>query len=212
MELVIKKLKAELQKTLPGEAAQYKMAPLGRTKNDYAAQAFLAYRSSAVMILFCLDKDDKWFIPLTQRFSYQGAHSGQISFPGGKADLADLSLEETARRECYEEIGIKEDVEIVGSLTSLHIPVSGYLVAPFVGICKIKDPNFVASEREVQAIIRLQINNLLANSIVSSGRMEVEGTNNFKIDAPYFDVDTYKIWGATAMILNELREIIRPIF
>lgn len=212
MEQLINKLKAELLKTLPGEAAQYQMAPIGRIKYDPSAQHISTYRSSAVMVLFCLDHNNNWFVPLTQRFSYGGAHSGQVSLPGGKAETTDLSLEDTAKRECFEEIGIEDEIEIVGALTQLHIPISGYVVAPIVGICKIKAPIFVASEREVKAIIRLNITDLLNNSILRNGSIEIEGTENITLQAPYFDVETYKIWGATAMILNELKEVIRTIF
>lgn len=210
MEQLINKLKAELLKTLPGQAIQYRMAPAGRGGRE--PQPADSYKSSAVMILFCLDNEERWFLPLTQRFSYGGVHSGQISFPGGKPEPGDRSLRETAARECFEEIGVKDDVEVLGQLTELYIPVSGYRVEPFVGICKSRQPEFMPHEREVKKIIRLFVSELLDNSMVKRGTIELEGDQRLRIEAPYFSIDDQKIWGATAMILSELKEVIRPIF
>lgn len=212
LEQVINKLKAQLLKSLPGESVQYQMAPAGRAKYTPGQITNLNYKASAVMILFCRDKDGQWFLPLTQRFSYNGAHSGQISLPGGKAEKEDLSLKDTALRECFEEIGIQDELEVLGYLTALPIPVSGYLVHPFVGICKIQDPTLMPHEREVKNIIRLYLDDLLNDAIVKNGLIEVEAANKFIIETPYFEIENNKIWGATAMILNELKEIIRPIF
>jgi 8-oxo-dGTP pyrophosphatase MutT (NUDIX family) len=205
---LINKLKAELLKTLPGQAIQFQMAPFGRTPNFDSAE-LSTYKSSAVMILFCLDEKGNWFLPLTQRFSYAGAHSGQISLPGGKFDAADLSLQDTALRECYEEIGISENVEVLGSLTKLYIPVSSYMVMPFIGCCSVNEPSFVPQAREVKNILRLYLNDLLDDSLVKRGAVEVEGTNRFSIEAPYFRLGEHKIWGATAMMLNELKTILK---
>jgi 8-oxo-dGTP pyrophosphatase MutT (NUDIX family) len=212
LEQFIKKLKAELAKTLPGETAQYEMAPEGRKKSDQLLSDIFNYKQSAVMILCCVDVNNNWFIPLTQRFSYNGAHSGQISLPGGKYDENDLSLQQTAKRECFEEIGILDEIEMLGELTNLFIPVSAYSVAPFVGICKAKAPDFVPSAREVKTIIPFYINDLLNNSVLTHGTVDLEGRTDLQIKAPYFDVHPYKIWGATAMILNEFKNVVKPIF
>ncbi len=211
MEQLINKLKAELLKTPPGQAIQFEMAPFGRTPN-FDSKELSEYKSSAVMILFCMDKKGNWFIPLTQRFSYVGVHSGQISLPGGKFDAEDLSLKDTALRECYEEIGIRENVEVFGSLTKLYIPVSSYMVMPFIGLCSVSEPSFVPQAREVKNILRFYIEDLLNSDIVKRGAVEVEGVDRFRIEAPYFQLGEHKIWGATAMMLNELKAIVKPIF
>ena len=174
MEQLINKLKASLLKTLPGQAIQFQMAPFGRTPNFDSAE-LSTYKSSAVMILFCQDKNGNYFLPLTQRFSYAGAHSGQISLPGGKFDAEDLSLQVTALRECYEEIGIRENVEVLGSITKLYIPVSSYMVLPFVGFCSVSEPTFVPQAREVKNILRLYLDDLVNDAIVKRGAVEVEG-------------------------------------
>jgi len=164
------------------------------------------------MVLFCLDDEQNWFVPLTQRFTYLGAHSGQISLPGGKREESDGSLRETALRECFEEIGIREDIEVTGALTSLYIPVSGYLVEPYVGVCTTPDPRFVPHEREVKDIIRLYARDLMSEKLVKQGSVEIDGPQAFSIKTPYFGIGEHKVWGATAMILSELREVLRVIF
>lgn len=202
-----------MQKTLPGQDVQFVMAPLKRVRTDLGSLRPEDYRLSAVMILFCLDEHDNWFLPLTERYSYNGAHSGQVSLPGGKFEPIDVITENTAIRECFEEIGVKEEIEIVGKLTKLFIPVSGFMVEPFVGICRRKNPLFSANEREVKTIIRLRITDLLNHSIVRTGTIDLPGVEKeMKIKTPYFAAGDYKIWGATAMILNELKTVIAPIF
>jgi 8-oxo-dGTP pyrophosphatase MutT (NUDIX family) len=214
VEQIINNLKQALQKNLPGQAAQLLMAPSTRPNIDLNAINAKAYKPSAVMILFCQDIDDTWFLPLTQRFSYIGAHSGQISLPGGKFDEADANLEQTAIRECFEEIGIKNDIEVLGKLTPLHIPVSGFLVEPYVGIYTKKQPEFKLQEREVKTIIRLNVLDLLNNDVIRRGHIDMsDNSKGLKIDAPYFLIEEeYKIWGATAMILSELKIVIETIF
>lgn len=213
MEQFINTLKAELQKTLPGSTAQFMMAPFNRSKVDLEKLSSNDYKLSAVMLLFCLDQSNNWFLPLTERYNYLGVHSGQISLPGGKFDATDGTTENTAIRECYEEIGVKDGIKIIGRLTSLFIPVSGFLIEPFVGIITEKDPLFIANEREVKNIIRFQITDLLDHESVKDGSIELPGeAKNLKIKTPYFSLGDYKIWGATAMILSELKAVIKPIF
>jgi 8-oxo-dGTP pyrophosphatase MutT (NUDIX family) len=186
------------------------MAPSVRKRYATNDLTDLSYTNSAVMILFCVDEKETIFIPLTARETYKGAHSGQISFPGGKYEENDLSLQNTAIRECYEEIGIKEDIEIIGQLTNLYIPVSGFLVEPFVGICTTINPVFTHQSREVKEIIKLPLNLLLDDAIIKTGI--VQSGNDFSITAPFFLHEEYKIWGATAMILNELKVVLKTIF
>lgn len=194
---------------MPGEAAQYRMAPSHRKKLVEEALKTGNYRPSAVMLLFCLNSSNEVFIPLIERMAYNGVHSAQISLPGGKFEQGDENLQNTAIRECFEEIGIK-DVEVIGQLTQLYIPVSNFLVQPFIGVCKIKDPVMVNQEREVKAILRLKIETLLDSSTVKTGSIAMP--DNLNIKAPYFELENNKVWGATAMILSELKEILAAIF
>jgi 8-oxo-dGTP pyrophosphatase MutT (NUDIX family) len=205
LELLLNNLKIELQNPLPGVDAQYVMAPASRPRIDLSSLEIGQYKQSAILILFCIDDKNNLFIPLIERVPYIGAHSAQISFPGGKYEDGDIDLKTTAIRECFEEIGLRDEIEIMGKLTPLYIPVSGFLVEPYIGFCKIVDPPMLPHEREVKNILQLPLNNLLDEKLIVQGTVEVEGT---KIKTPYFLVEGHKVWGATAMILSELKSIL----
>jgi 8-oxo-dGTP pyrophosphatase MutT (NUDIX family) len=211
LEPFINKLKAQLQHPLPGQEAQYRMAPVARTRFDIEKLSPGQFKPSAVMILLCDDGMGNRFIPLTLRPPYIGAHGGQVSLPGGKFDEADGDLEHTAMRECYEEIGVKDNIELLGTLTRLYIPVSHFMVTPFVGICHKSKPVFIPHEREVKSIVRLNIGDLLSVDSVKQGSVAVDASNTLQMDAPYFLSEEYKIWGATAMILSELKAVLESI-
>lgn len=209
MEDRLFKLRQLLTHDLPGINAQYKMAPFSRERiliNDTTRNH---YKPSAVMLLICEDEQDNLFLPLIKRSSYKGAHSAQVSFPGGKFDPSDESLMKTAMRECAEEIGVNQ-LEVLGKLTPLAIPVSGFLVEPFVGCCTIKNPELLLQEREVQSIIKLPLLDLLNEDLIKSGEIKIE--NNLQINTNWFSVGEHQVWGATAMILSELKEIIKDAF
>lgn len=206
MEAFVQKLKDRIKQPLPGQEAQYLMAPLHRARIETETLKVKEYRASAVMILFCENEEGHIYIPLTERMSYKGAHSGQISLPGGKFEEQDMDLEKTAIRECYEEIGIN-DLEIIGKLTEIYIPVSKFLVQPYVAICRQKNPTMIIQEREVKSIVTLEMETLLKAETIESGR--IEAMHNMIVTAPWFNINGHKVWGATAMILSELKELIR---
>ncbi len=208
MEQLINKLKTRLGQALPGIEAQYKMAPFNRERINLNVEDTSSYRKSAVMIILYQNEANEWCIPLTERVNYGGIHSGQISFPGGKYEHEDQDLLNTALRECYEEIGIKE-IDTLGSLTHLYIPVSMFLVQPYIGIIKNKMPVFKPQAREVEKILNLELSYLLNDKNVLNGEIAVN--EGLKIKSPYFEVETKKIWGATAMILSELKEVLKTI-
>lgn len=183
------------------------MAPVGRGKvTDYGHE--ITFRKSAVMVLFCTDDKSDFFIPLTQRFAYDGLHSGQVSFPGGKFDDSDETLVHTALRECSEEIGVS-NIEVLGLLTSLYIPVSSFMVQPVVGFCSERNVLMSAHAREVKHIVKLRLNDLLDERIVKEGNVPLGG--GLKRKAPYFEIEGLQVWGATAMILSELKTILKTI-
>jgi 8-oxo-dGTP pyrophosphatase MutT (NUDIX family) len=205
---LINRLKTALAAPLPGVEAQYLMAPDHRRRILTEELGEREYRPSAVMIVLCEDAAGQIFIPLTERMAYKGHHSGQISLPGGKPDPADPDLEHTALRECREEIGIRE-METLGKLTPLFIPVSRFLVHPYLSVCQVKNPLMTSQEREVKNILRLGLDQLMDDKRIKEGRMTVSG--NLQIRAPWFDVEGQPVWGATAMILSELKQILRTI-
>jgi len=209
LEQIINKIKQKLNADLPGENAQFLMAPLERRRMNVENFTGSDFKRSAVMLVLCRDENDNLFIPLTERFAYDGVHSGQVSFPGGKFDDGDLNYEHTAARECFEEIGIA-NIEIIGNLTELFIPVSKFLVHPVVGYCSEKNTELRKNPREVKAVLKLFLNDLMNENIVKSGLVKTR--NEQKIQAPYFEVEGLKVWGATAMILSEFKTVLKTIF
>jgi len=200
----IQKIKNSLLKPLPGEPAQYLMAPGERKSKSVYLSDHVNYRSSSVLILLYPDKSGQPSTLLIQRPGNQGVHSGQIAFPGGKIEAGETS-EGAALREANEEVGVSpEQISIIGELTSLYIPVSNFLVHPFIGTSTVT-PEFIPSPDEVQALLPATIGQLL---LMPVGEMPFK-TSYGSLNAPYFDFQGKPIWGATAMIISEFRELIQ---
>lgn len=201
------KIHAAISNSLPGENAHLPMNPSGRGLSSEAKKKAINVRESAVAIVM-YSTEISHEIVLIQRPDYIGAHGGQISFPGGKRDVGDLDLKATAIRECHEEIGISlEDSIFLGQLTPVYIPVSNFHVEPYLFYCD-QIPLFVKDEREVQHIFSISIADLLHDGTISSMEIEIKGDKLYK-DIPCFLINEKKIWGATALILSELKEILR---
>lgn len=204
-QLFIEKLRTNLQEPLPGVEAQFEMAHVKREKvlsNSYESQN---YRPSAVLILLYPNEQQQTSVLLIERMTYDGHHSGQIAFPGGKAEPTDIDLQATALREFFEETGSDVTPTVIGKLTPVYIPVSKFMVQPFVSYVNQK-PNFSASAYEVNELIEWEINHLLNPDIIKE--TTIEPTPGYKIKTPYFDVQGKVLWGATAMMLNELKKIL----
>ncbi|MGD1846353.1 MAG: NUDIX hydrolase [Salibacteraceae bacterium] len=191
---------------LPGEAAQFKMAPYKRPTAAQALKLDITPRLSAVMVLVYALNNAPHFI-LTRRPSYQGVHSNQVSLPGGKKEEEDADLEATALRETCEEIGVPGDrIQVVGALTQVFIPPSGFLVQPYVGIAQ-GELEFDPDPREVQSLIEVPIGQLMDDQLVKENTVKaMNGTVSLK--APYFDLLGNQVWGATAMILSEFKHLL----
>ena len=187
-----------LQQKLPGEEAQLCMAPTFRGHISSMEKAVQA----AVLVLF-YQSDDKTHLVFMKRNEYDGPHSAQISFPGGVRETGDLSLKETAIRETREEIGINGVIEVLGALTPLHIPVSNFMVYPYVGWIK-EAPVFDPDPSEVQYVIEAPLEALLDPTNRDS---ETLFHHAMPIQAPFYRVGEEKIWGATAMILSEVLQL-----
>jgi 8-oxo-dGTP pyrophosphatase MutT (NUDIX family) len=198
-------LKQRLSKPLPGIEAQYEMAPNTRGKFPIHELKEGTYRKSAVMMMIYKDGNDL-YLPLTKRQNYNGKHSGQISLPGGKFEETDMSLQNTALRELSEEIGVTSHIEIVGALTPLYIPVSHFLVQPFVGVYQKEDIEFNTNSREVKELLPLELALLeKINQIKKEGIVKGDG---YHLHTPYFELNGEVVWGATAMILNEFSKLL----
>ncbi len=201
----LSKLKQQLQLPLPGIEAQFEMAHINREKLKPQDLKPLDYKSSAVLLLL-VKKENGFYIPLTERHTYNGAHSGQISFPGGKFEDKDITFEQTALRECHEEIGIKHNVELIGALSPIYIPVSKFMVNPFVAVLTDEKFNYSVNTAEVKNIIELCVDDLKFPNLVKE--TFVEPMPGLKFKTPYFDVEGKIVWGATAMILNEFKHLL----
>ena len=201
----IKTLKTELEKPLPGTEIQWQMASPDRMVRNFPRVARKDARIAAVLILLYPDNGSVHTV-FMQRHDYIGVHGGQISFPGGKKEQTDENVIQTALREAKEETGVDPSgISIVGTLTPLFIPVSNMIVTPVVGWIDYK-PVFNHEPEEVVFLIDADIKRLLDPSIIKTKPFEIRGE---LIDVKYFDYDGNVIWGATAMILQELLIILR---
>ncbi len=160
-------------------------------------------REAAVLVI--LENSADVSIILTERRHDLDSHPGQISFPGGRREPHETLLD-TAIREAAEEVNLKTgDVEIVGELTPLLVPPSNYLVHPFIGVAG-QELELVPADEEVNLIIRASLAGLLDPR---NSRTESRERYGQAVDIPYFSVGEHKVWGATAMMLAELMELLR---
>ncbi len=191
-------LSKRLQKPLPGEAAHQKMASAARYR--LSTKPNERTRRSAVLICF-YPYQDSIYLPLILRPQYDGVHAGQMAFPGGRMERIDENLTRTALREAQEEVGIRvSDVKVLGLLTELFIPPSNFYVQPVVGVLPYR-PDFYPDPREVEAIVEVKLDTLLDETIVGNSQIDVRG---MMIEAPYYQIQSYRVWGATAMMISEL--------
>lgn len=196
-------LKQALQGDLPGAVAHRRMLPSGRrlpTETDWLS----AKMSSVLLLIF--PADGRLFLCLTKRPATMKHHPGQVSFPGGKVEKDDLSAESAALREAHEEVGIDpESVEIIGKLSDLFVEVSGFSIQPFVAWID-QQPHFQINRTEVEKLIILPISDLVAQEeILEKSLVMASG----EIFIKYYPFGNEIIWGATAMIMAELIDILR---
>lgn len=194
---------------LPGEEAHYEVLPINRKPSSLLIYDADNYRRSAVAV-YLFRSGSEVHILLIQRPQYEGKHGGQISFPGGKAEDLDPDLEYTARRESFEEINIPlETGSLLGRLSEVFIPVSKFRVQPYVFF--LEDlPEVQADPREVDEIITFNARQLLNEEIIKRTDLHI-GNGLIRKDIPYFDIDGRIVWGATAMILSELKAVLRKL-
>jgi 8-oxo-dGTP pyrophosphatase MutT (NUDIX family) len=196
---------------LPGETSHYKMAPIERLKEltKKSLKKNKAKRAS-VMVLFYPNKAGETHLALILRKTYKGVHSAQVGFPGGRQEVSDLSSKHTALRETQEEIGVlQEDIRVLKKLTQIYIPPSNFFVEPFIGICE-KTPQFILQQTEVEALIEVKISDLLDDGIYCTRRLSTSYATD--IEVPAYILNTHVVWGATAMMLSEVRELLNQLY
>ncbi|MFP7655343.1 NUDIX hydrolase [Chryseobacterium proteolyticum] len=198
----IEKIQENLKKELPGEKAHQIMEAL------YASYLTLQptekTRKSAVLMLLYPINNEIYF-PLILRNSYNGFHSNEIGFPGGRFEISDVNLQ-TSLREAKEEIGINPDeVKILGTLTKIYIGPSDFNVLPVVGFLPHR-PNFKPDSREVQQIFELKVEYFSDPNIIGCNEISIPGD---LVTTPYYEVNGHKVWGATAKIIIELLTVLK---
>ena len=193
---------SRFQQALPGESAHDAFAPY---RKNFESQAEAIRKKAAVGIHFYQENDD-WYFLLIERSTYDGKHSAQMAFPGGKPEESDPHLEFTARRESAEEIGIPIDQgEKLMELSMVWIPVSSFEVTPFVFLHNER-PSIQLNAREVAHYYEVKLKDLLDEQSVSKTNIRVN-EQVFMKDIPCFVLNEKIVWGATALILAELKAL-----
>jgi len=191
-----------------GLDAQFKLAPKLRQKYSNEKIEVLNPKKAAVIALFYPNNDGEVCFLLTLRADYDGTHAAQISFPGGKFEKNDNTLKNTALRETFEEVGITiGTISIFKQMTDVFIPPSNFLVTPFLGY--LKHVPIFKKNHEVEELITVPLKDLLDNNSVSTTTLSTSYAKN--IEVPCFVLNNYVVWGATAMMLNEIKELLKNI-
>ncbi|WP_347337916.1 NUDIX hydrolase [Dokdonia sinensis] len=192
---------------LPGKEAQFKMAPMERIKELKKADIEKQNpRQAGVMALFYPNKKGETYMILMLRRTYKGVHSNQVGFPGGKVEDEDENIEATALRETEEEIGVsRKRITVVRKLTNIYIPPSNFWVQSFIGTTS-ETPNFIPQEDEVEALIEVPLSELLSDEVLITQTLTTSYAVN--ITVPAFELQGHVVWGATAMMLSEVKELL----
>jgi 8-oxo-dGTP pyrophosphatase MutT (NUDIX family) len=202
--IFISTLKAALQTSaLPGQNAQYKMASEYYRNQKIDLSKISGHKKSAVCLLL-YEKDHQPHFILIKRPDTHRFHAGQIALPGGSCNENE-TYEQTALRELFEETGIEIPAQnILGRLTPLYIPVSNFYIQPI--IAHTTDELKFSLSREVEQVIEFPLHRLLDETILDE--TEVITSGNIKLKTPYFKVQGFVLWGATAMLLSEMKQLL----
>ncbi|MDR2122943.1 MAG: CoA pyrophosphatase [Flavobacteriaceae bacterium] len=195
-----------VSKKLPGWNVQKELSPPYR--GEFTLEKIRAnnpIESSVLIVLY--KKNGRFFFPVILRSVYEGIHSGQIGLPGGKKESFDLSCKDTALRETHEELGLEESkLEIVKNLTPLYIPPSNFYVQPYIAFYKESDFVFDTDKTEVQKVFEIELHKFLFETEVMQ-KPHPAIVN--KSEVPAFQYNDIMIWGATAMMLNEFKFLLK---
>ena len=196
---------------LPGLTSQVKMSPAYRLeliKQQYKLMENA--RQAGVMALFYPDREGQAKLILILRKTYSGVHSAQVGFPGGKLESEDPSLEYAALRETLEEVGVPiQAMKVLRAMTSVYIPPSNFMVYPFLGIV-LNTPQFIKQDDEVEDLIEVTLDDFLNDDNVSSQMLMT--SLGKAVEVPVFLLNGYAVWGATAMILSEIKDLLKKAF
>ena len=195
---------------LPAEVSHFKMVPPFRQELlKKQEKAIKQAKHAGVLALFYPDEKEQTKFVLILRNTYKGVHSAQVAFPGGKLEDQDTSLQDTALRETFEEVGVPiETVQIVKKISQVYIPPSNFYVQPFIGITQ-NTPKFIKQDDEVEALIEVDLDHFLdKKSLINK---KVKTSYSIEVEVPAFKLNDYVVWGATAMMLSEIKDLIKQL-
>ncbi|SDH34934.1 NUDIX hydrolase [Winogradskyella thalassocola] len=196
---------------LSGEDSHAKMSPPYRLELAEKMKAkSISARKAGVMALFYPKTNDETYLVLILRKTYKGVHSAQVGFPGGKYEEEDdNSLMLTAIRETEEEVGVsRQHIKVLKKMSPIYIPPSNFLVHPYIGISK-EYLIFTKQDEEVEAIIEVSLNDFLSDSNTLTAR--VPTSFDVEVDVPAFKFNGHIVWGATAMMLGEIKDLLKQV-
>lgn len=212
LKRIIPKLKLS---NLNSKTSQIKLAPSFRKEFIKLNSNKLLNSKKAAVIAALYEYDNEVRLILILRNTYNGVHSNQIGFPGGRVEDYDKTLFDTAIRETYEEIGVRvQKNELIRELHEIYIPPSNFNVYPFLVILN-HPPSFVKDDKEVKEVITIDLESLLNCKITQTQIPIPEKLNELNIqndvEVPAFKLAGYNVWGATAMMLSEIRDLINDV-
>jgi 8-oxo-dGTP pyrophosphatase MutT (NUDIX family) len=195
---------------LPGENAHYKMTPAFRAQ-ELEAFRFKARnpKKAGVMALFYPDDQQHTKLLLILRKTYKGVHSNQIAFPGGKAEKIDIDLLQTALRETQEEVGVDPgQIEVIRQMSTVYIPPSNFEVQPYLGLSR-GATTFRLQKSEVEALVEVRLADFLDDANVFTQYLNTSYAKNVAV--PAFHLNEQTVWGATAMMLSEIKDLLKQV-
>jgi 8-oxo-dGTP pyrophosphatase MutT (NUDIX family) len=201
---VVRLLERRLAGELPGERAHRLLAPQPRRRWPTDVDPARVRDAAGLVLVFPLAA--RPHIVLTLRAGTLGRHGGQVSLPGGVVEPGE-TFAQAALREAHEEIALPADAaRVMGLLTPLDIPVSGFRLHPVVAAASTR-PQLSPADGEVAAILEVGLDDLLDARRLGTAERERDGQ---RIVVPALRMEGFEIWGATAMVLAEFLALVRP--
>jgi 8-oxo-dGTP pyrophosphatase MutT (NUDIX family) len=189
---------------LDAQASHAKMSPVERMDLVRKLNPDHQNPQKAAVMVLIYPKNDQAHLVLIVRPSYPGIHSSQVSFPGGRAEATDTSFLHTALRECEEEVGVaSQKVNFIKQMQSVYIPPSNFLMHPFLGF-STETLSFTPQASEVQRILEVPLRFFLEEASLTNQKMNT--SYGVQIVVPGWNFEQHFIWGATAMVLSELKD------